>query len=69
VRHTYATLSLDAGADPKIVSDRIGHANRAYTLQIYTHRSTGHDRAAATKLAGFIFGDGWKGPLTSQDEA
>jgi hypothetical protein len=40
----------------------------AYTLQIYTHRSTGRDRAATTKVAGFIFGDGWKGPLTSQDE-
>jgi Phage integrase family len=27
VRHTYATLSLDAGVEPKVVSDRIGHAN------------------------------------------
>jgi integrase len=30
VRHTYATLSLDAGVEPKVVSDRIGHANMAY---------------------------------------
>jgi integrase len=51
VRHTYATVSLDAGIDPKIVSDRIGHANMAYTLQIYTHRSTGRDRQAAEKVA------------------
>lgn len=27
----------------KIVADRIGHANMAYTLAIYTHRSTGKD--------------------------
>jgi integrase len=66
VRHTYATLSLDAGVDPKIVSDRIGQANMAYTLQIYTHRSTGRDRAAAKKVAGFIFGDDWRGPSTSE---
>jgi integrase len=59
VRHTYATLSLDAGIDPKIVSDRIGHANMAYTLQIYTHRSTGRDRQAAETVAGVIFGGGW----------
>jgi len=59
VRHTYATVSLDAGIDPKIVSDRIGHSNMAYTLQIYTHRSTGRDRQAAEKVAGLIFGEGW----------
>lgn len=59
VRHTYATLSLDSGVDPKIVSDRIGHANMAYTLTIYTHRSTGKDKGAAEKVASVIFGDGW----------
>jgi hypothetical protein len=35
-----------------IVSDRIGHANMAYTLQIYTHRSTGLDAPAAQKSPG-----------------
>lgn len=56
VRHTYATMALDAGIDPKIVSDRIGHANMAYTLAIYTHPSTGKDRDAAGKVAGML---GW----------
>jgi integrase len=56
VRHTYATMSLDAGIDAKIVSDRIGHANMAYTLQIYTHRSTGRDRNAAETVASLILG-------------
>ena len=54
VRHTYATLSLDAGVDLKIVSDRIGHANVSVTAQIYSHRSTGQDRSAAQKMAGLI---------------
>jgi hypothetical protein len=58
VRHTYATVSLDSGVDPKIVADRIGHANMAYTLQIYTHRSTGRDRQAAEAVANLIFGGG-----------
>lgn len=54
VRHTYATLSLDAGIDLKIVSDRLGHANVYVTAQIYGHRSTGHDRAAAETMASLI---------------
>jgi hypothetical protein len=59
VRHTYVTTSLDAGADPKIVADRIGHANMAYTLAIYTHKSTSKDRGAAETVAGVLLGTGW----------
>jgi integrase len=58
VRHTYATLAMDAGVDPKIVSDRIGHANMAITLQIYTHRSTGKDRAMAQMMSDLITAPG-----------
>lgn len=47
-------MALDAGIDPKIVSDRIGHANMTYTLAIYTHPSTGRDRDAAATVAGMI---------------
>ncbi len=54
VRHTYATLSLDSGVHAKIVSDRIGHAHEGITVQIYGHRSTGHDRDAAELVAGII---------------
>jgi integrase len=41
VRHTYATPAMDAGVDPKVLSDRIGHANTSITLQVYAHCSTG----------------------------
>ena len=54
VRHTYATLSLDSGVHAKIVSDRIGHAHEGITVQIYGHRSTGHDREAAELVAGLL---------------
>lgn len=47
VRHTYATLALDSGVDPKVLSDRVGHANLNVTLGLYVHRSTGLDREAA----------------------
>ncbi|GAB1694297.1 tyrosine-type recombinase/integrase [Krasilnikovia sp. M28-CT-15] len=68
VRHTYATLSLDAGVEPKVVADRIGHANMAYTLTIYTHRSTGRDQPAADKVAGVIFGDAWQLPEEPEED-
>jgi integrase len=45
VRHTYATLALTSGVEPKIVSDRVGHSNPGVTFQIYTHPSVGADRA------------------------
>ncbi|PPK90848.1 site-specific recombinase XerD [Kineococcus xinjiangensis] len=54
IRHTYATLAMDAGADPKTLSDRIGHANTSITMQVYTHRSTGKDRPLAERMSALI---------------
>lgn len=45
-------LAAASGRAP--VSDRIGHAHEGITVQIYGHRSTGHDRAAAELVAGLI---------------
>ena len=56
VRHTYATMAMDAGVNPKLLSDRIGHANELVTLQIYTHRTTGLDRPMAEQLSRLIEG-------------
>jgi integrase len=54
IRHTYTTLAMDEGINPKIVSDRVDHANVTVTQQIYTHRSVGWDREAAAALADLI---------------
>lgn len=40
-------LSLDYGIEPKILSNRVRHSDPAETFQVYRHRSTGRDRAAA----------------------
>jgi integrase len=50
----YATLAIDAGVDPKMLSDRMGHANTAITLQTYTHHSTGKDRDLARSVSEVI---------------
>jgi integrase len=50
VQHTYATLALDSGVHAKIICDRTGTRTTGSTVQIYGHRSTGHDREAAEQV-------------------
>jgi len=47
LRHTHATLMLKSGAHPKIVSERLGHATVAFTLDTYTHVVPGLQETAA----------------------
>lgn len=36
-RHTHATLLLEAGVEPKVISERLGHASIKITLDLYSH--------------------------------
>ncbi|WP_250285925.1 MULTISPECIES: tyrosine-type recombinase/integrase [unclassified Frankia] len=56
VRHSYATAALKSDVHPKIVSERLGHADVAFTLKIYSHVIAGMDAAAARLVAEAIFG-------------
>jgi len=47
LRHTHATLMLEAGVHPKIVQERLGHSTIATTLDIYSHVLPGMQEAAA----------------------
>jgi integrase len=57
LRHTWATLALEAGVDAKVVSDRLGHATIATTLDLYTSVSDELHREAAERVAAAI---GWR---------
>lgn len=35
LRHTYTSLAISAGLDPKLVADRLGHADVSLTLKVY----------------------------------
>jgi integrase len=37
LRHTAATLALSAGVPAKVVSEQLGHATCAFTLDVYSH--------------------------------
>lgn len=51
LRHSHATQLLRAGVHFKIVSERLGHASVAITLDRYSHVLPGMDRTAADALA------------------
>ena len=55
LRHTWATLALEAGIHPKVVSERLGHSTIAITLDTYSHVVEGMDADAATTVADQIF--------------
>lgn len=51
LRHTHATLLLKAGVNVKVVSERLGHANIAFTMHVYQHVLPGMQAAAADAFA------------------
>jgi integrase len=55
LRHTHATLSLRAGVHPKVVSERLGHATVAFTLDTYTDALPDMQETAAALVASLVF--------------
>lgn len=51
LRHTHATLLLAQGVPIKVVSQRLGHATIAMTMDTYAHVLPAQDRDAATAVA------------------
>ena len=49
-RHTHASLLLRAGVYAKIVSERLGHASVAFTLDVYSHVMPGIQEEAIDGL-------------------
>lgn len=60
LRHTAATLMLQAGVDIKTCAQRLGHANATMLLKVYAHVLSENDAKAADTLAGLITDSGNK---------
>lgn len=54
LRHTHATLALQAGVHPKIVSERLGHSSIAFTLEVYSHALPSLQEEAAVRIANLV---------------
>ena len=58
LRHTHATLLLQQGVHPKIVSERLGHSSVAITLDTYSHVLPGLQRVVARRFDEAVRGAG-----------
>ena len=56
LRHTWATLALQAGVHPKVVQERLGHSTISITLDTYSHVMPSMETDAADRVAALILG-------------
>jgi integrase len=54
LRHTYATLAIQAGADVKSLSSILGHKDASMTLNVYASSDEGARRLAAKRIGEFL---------------
>jgi len=56
LRHTHASILLKQGVPLKVVSERLGHSNPAFTLSVYQHLLPGMQADAAKAFSAAVFG-------------
>lgn len=57
LRHTHATLLIKAGVPVKVVSERLGHAKAAFTIETYPHVLPGMQADAARTFEQLVVRD------------
>lgn len=62
LRHTHATIALRAGVPPKVISERLGHEDPAFTLKQYAHVMPGMQADAARQIAELVAGTSSRAP-------
>ncbi len=50
LRHTFASLMLLRGAKPEVISEALGHASVAFTMDTYSHIISGMQEDAMALL-------------------
>ena len=53
-KRAHATLALQAGIHPWVVSERLGHATVSITLHTYSHAIPAMQEEAAALIAGLV---------------
>lgn len=54
LRHTFTTMHIMGGTDPKTTSSLVGHKDTRFTLNIYTHVSEERKKATAARTASVL---------------
>jgi integrase len=50
LRHTYASLAIRAGMDIRLLADRLGHRDPAFTLRVYAHIFDRYRKSGAIEM-------------------
>src|SRR5690606_39172302 len=58
LRHTHASLLLKQGVNPKIVAERLGHANVKITLDTYSHLLPDLQKETADEFGKIFYSNG-----------
>ena len=58
LRHTVATLMLQAGVNSRVAADRLGHASVVMTLTVYAHVTESMEADAADRVTRLMAGNG-----------
>ena len=58
LRHTHASLLLQADVHPKVVQERLGHSSIRVTLDTYSHVMGGLQEVAAQRFDDFLSANG-----------
>jgi integrase len=58
LRHTFATVALEAGVLTKVVADVLGHSSATITADLYSHTTEPSTREASDRVASAMFGRG-----------
>lgn len=66
LRHTFASLMLQRGANPKVISEALGHSSVAFTLQTYSHIIKGMQEDAMS-LLNEVLPAGMNGPCNNNN--
>ena len=56
LRHTCASLLLQAGTHPKVVAERLGHSSTMLTLDVYSHVAPGMQSEATDCIEKMLYG-------------
>jgi len=56
LRHTCASLLLQAGVHPKVVAERLGHSSTRLTMDVYSHVAPGMQAEATAQLERMLYG-------------
>lgn len=54
LRHTFATLSLEAGVSIKAIQDILGHSSISTTMDVYSHVTQGMKKEAADTISNVV---------------